>query len=379
MPSKTSTFFFLLIFFIYTPVTVLISMGLMNDLPFGWIFLSCSLSFPFLIFIHNDKQGVALGKAIIFFYLFLLFFVIVLIVNYKPTNIELIKGHVSNIIVLLTLYILASKIDFTNDFFKKAVVIAFLISSAFILYNRNFIMNFWDYIIVSLNYQGIGMCYFILSLPIFMLDNRILKNICFILCLICLNIIGARTEMISFLFIIIIFEIFSRPKKYRIILLALLLLFFLFFLLIGKDILNFVGLEKISVLFNLEKDESWIERNDFLNKGIYTIKNNFLFGKYGSYDEGKYIHNILSAWVDLGIFGFLALFLSLVFILLEALKVLYAEHAQKKNVLFLGFALTIFIVAAFSKQYTYPLIGFCLGMYNRFSHKRYTILLNKNR
>ncbi|WP_082632573.1 O-antigen ligase family protein [Chryseobacterium sp. IHB B 17019] len=378
MHSKLVTFFFNLIFFVYTPITVLVSMEVIGELPFGWIFLSCSLSLPFLIFINNDVKGIALGKPILFFYLFLFLFSVTLVNNYTSSNSELVKGHVSNIIVLLTLYILALKIDFSNTLFKKVGVAAFLVSTLFILYNRNFIMNFWDFLLVSLNYQGIGMCYFILSLPIFMLENRILKNICFVLSMVCLNIIGARTEMISLLFIIVIFEIFSRPRQIRVILLIVLTLLFLIFLLIGKDILNFIGLEKVTVLFNLEKDESWIERKEFLNEGLNTIKNNIIFGKYGNYEEGKYIHNILSAWVDLGLFGFLVLFLSLTFILFEALKIIYVEHAQKKDVLFLGFALTIFIVAVFSKQYTYPLIGFCVGMYNHFSNKRYNILLNKN-
>lgn len=372
------TLFFLLVFFIYTPITVLISMGIMEDLPFGWIFLSSIVSLPFLLFIKDDIKGIVLGKPAIFFYFFLSIFSAVLVLNYNADNIDLIKGHISNIIVLITLYLLASKIDFSNEFFKKASLIAFILSSLFILYNRNFITNFWDFIDVSLNYQGIGMCYFVLSLPIFMQDNKILRNICFVVCLVCLNIIGARTEMVSFLFIIIIFEIFSRPRKMRVFLLLALMILFVIFMLVGKDLLDLIGLNKMSaVLFNLEKDESWIERNEFLTEGIRTIKSNFILGKYGSYEEGKYIHNILSAWVDLGFVGFSALLLSLVLSVTEALRILYKEQPDKKDVLFLGFALTIFIIAVFSKQYTYPLIGFCLGMYNRFSNKRYNLVLNK--
>lgn len=372
------TMLFLLIFFLYTPITVLISMGVIEELPFGWMFLSSIASLPFLLLTRDDIKGTVLGKPVIFFYLFLCIFSAVLILNYNAANMDLVKGHISNIIVLITLYLLASKIDFSNKFFKNASLITFVLSSLFILYNRNFITNFWDYIDVSLNYQGIGMCYFLLSLPIFMHDNKTFRNTCFIICLVCLNIIGARTEMFSFLFIIIILEIFSRPRRIRVFLLLALIILFLVFMAVGKDILDLMGLNKMSeVLFNLEKDESWIERKILLTEGIRTIKSNFFWGKYGSYDEGEYIHNILSAWVDLGFLGFTTLVLSLILTVIESLKILYNEQPNKKDVLFLGFTLTIFVISVFSKHYTYPLIGFCIGLYNRFSTKRYNLIFNK--
>ncbi|SIS45155.1 O-Antigen ligase [Kaistella chaponensis] len=372
--NKLLTFFFLGIFFVYIPVTILVSMGVIEALPFGWMFLSCTISLPFLLLIKNDIKGFTFGKPIVFFNFFLLIFILVLLFNYSLSNSKIIFEHLSNIIVLVTLYILASKINFSDNTFIKTSIFFFLLSSIFILYNRNFIVNFWDYINVSLNYQGIGMCYFILSLPIFMLEKKIYKILCFILCLSCLNIIGARTEMISFLFIVIIFEIFSRQKNIRVILLFLFSIIFLIFMIFGKDILNIIGLEKFSVLFNIEKDESWIKRNEFLNDGLKTIRENIIFGKYGSYKDGAYIHNILSSWVDLGFFGFLVLILSLVYVLIDSFKIIFKEKSTKFEILFLGFAIAIFIISVFSKQYTYPLIGFCIGLYSRLSSKRFKIV-----
>ena len=56
------------------------------------------------------------------------------------------------------------------------------------------------------------------------------------------------------------------------------------------------------------------------NVAIESIKSNFFLGDYGSYVSnlgiGMYSHNLLSAWVDLGLFGFVFYILILVYIII---------------------------------------------------------------
>ena len=58
----------------------------------------------------------------------------------------------------------------------------------------------------------------------------------------------------------------------------------------------------------IQEDASFIERSVFNRYGLSLIADNPLVGAYGMYVHlnggGSYPHNLLSAWVNLGILGF---------------------------------------------------------------------------
>mgnify|MGYP003608079835 CR=1 FL=1 len=335
------------------------------DLKIGWLALAIVISLPFLIYV---KYGNKL-KIIKPFFLFLIIFTSVVLFNYGNNDIDplIVSGHLSNILVLFSLYILGSEIDYSSDFFIKSSVVCFFVASTIIIYNQNFIINYWDFVVVSLNYQGLAMCYFILSLSIFLVKNKIFKYCLYLICLICFSIIGARTELISILFLILLFELFDRNRKYYILYMLSITTIFIFMLGITyfTSVFNF---SQLSVIFNLEQDDSWKIRNEFLDRGLSIISENIFFGKYGSYKEGQYVHNILSAWVDLGLIPFLLLLFSLFKGFIFSIKNLFAEKSLN-NILFMGISIIILVISVFSKQYTYPIIGFYLGLCSNFMLK----------
>jgi hypothetical protein len=138
-----------------------------------------------------------------------------------------------------------------------------------------------------------------------------------VISLIILFLLSARSELVGFLCAVMLLEILvSLKNARRIANLAFLGVITISLLYFSSSVFPDVSGSRISLLADLDKDRSWQIRREFSNRAFAQILDNPLFGKYGGeYDEwlgqeGTYAHNILSAWVSLGLPGFL-LYLSL--------------------------------------------------------------------
>jgi len=70
-------------------------------------------------------------------------------------------------------------------------------------------------------------------------------------------------------------------------------------------------------LLDLSHSSSANMRHQLTLNALRTLGEHPILGDYGSYPVGLYSHNILSAWVDLGLFGFAALLALLLYPLLQ--------------------------------------------------------------
>jgi O-antigen ligase len=133
-----------------------------------------------------------------------------------------------------------------------------------------------------------------------------------------LFLLSARSELVGFVFALAVFEILvSLRKPSRVFVLALLgLIGAIFLTYFGESLLNDVSDSRITALGHLGEDHSWQLRLELSHRAFTQVMDNPLLGSFGGeyYDgtgeEGYYAHNILSAWVSLGLPGFL-LYLSL--------------------------------------------------------------------
>jgi hypothetical protein len=102
-----------------------------------------------------------------------------------------------------------------------------------------------------------------------------------------------------------------------------------------------------------------------------TISASPIFGDYASYTPGHYAHNILSAWVDLGLFGFVYLLAMLIWPAISmGITGLFSTRNSGEFVL--GFALvSVTILLLFKSHYfTDMLIGAVLGAYCKYNYER---------
>jgi hypothetical protein len=148
----------------------------------------------------------------------------------------------------------------------------------------------------------------------------------------CLNatvvifLLGARSEVAGVLVFAAGFELCLVKRK------GLVLFFMFLFLFTGAVVLIvFLPLfnellpdsRVLSLLMDYQSDGSVQERGELNQFAMKTINASPFFGSYGSYVEmggaGSYAHNILSAWVDIGVVGF-GLMLTLIVVIFMNLQ-----------------------------------------------------------
>jgi O-antigen ligase len=116
---------------------------------------------------------------------------------------------------------------------------------------------------------------------------------------------GARAEFSAVIFMIPLIETYhARHKLYSII------PFFLVLILFAVSLESVVGMlpdNRTLQLLDLSHSSSINARQQLSANAWRTITENPVFGDFASYPDGHYAHNILCAWVDFGLVGFVFL------------------------------------------------------------------------
>mgnify|MGYP006331453811 FL=1 len=133
------------------------------------------------------------------------------------------------------------------------------------------------------------------------------------------------------------------------------------------------------------KSSSVMARSELSDAAIVTIVENPLLGDYGSYalatggGVGSYAHNLLSAWVDLGVFGFILYVASFLFM---GLAIFNAQTKEKDEDVLLNIVVGLFFftipLMLLSKDYGYLLFGLTIGFVARMidvSRRKYSVQL----
>ena len=147
---------------------------------------------------------------------------------------------------------------------------------------------------------------------------------------------------------------------------------FIFVLLIDLLSINLGSIEgnRMLQLIRLDEARSVELRNENTVAAINTISSNPFLGDYGSYANygsiGDYSHNLLSAWVNLGLIGF-ALYV-LLLSLLARHCILLLRGGSNSSALSpatkMGIAFTCYsiLLVIFAKDYSLMTIGFSVGL-----------------
>jgi len=113
---------------------------------------------------------------------------------------------------------------------------------------------------------------------------------------------GARSELVAALFLFPMIELYRA--KHWLPFLYLVLLVSGLASIDSKFLANRFPESRVWELFDLSHSSSASARHELTEHALHTIAENPVLGAYASYPPGGYSHNILSAWVDLGLFGF---------------------------------------------------------------------------
>lgn len=169
---------------------------------------------------------------------------------------------------------------------------------------------------------------------------------------------GARSEFIAFVIILLTYFLLGRG---RVISFALMVIAF------AVAIANMAFLENFEKnrfynLFFMGAQGSLDERTQANSAGLETILKNPVLGDFASYPPGLFAHNVSSAWVDLGLVGFvwfIALAIYCVYILIRT-PLSFSESREKRMLFALILAGVVLLISA--KYFTYPLFALTLGL-----------------
>ncbi|MET0857465.1 MAG: hypothetical protein ABWY27_11995 [Telluria sp.] len=347
----------------------------------GGYFAPVSLLFVLpLVFLYVSqimRDRTRLARSEMYFGVFLAFFSAVIAVNAaNGANKVIVIGHMLGIVFMLNTFIMFKMINIAQREFRVLAMLCLLGMSALIFIfsvdGRFFLVGLG---IASdpnslATYQGFARSYLLTFLPIVAYTRALpLRAALYAIGAASLFLNSARSEFAALLFAIPVIEFcYARQKLLFILVLASLAA------LIATNLdllLAHLPNNRILELLDLSQSTSAIARHHLSVHAVQTISNYPVFGDYASYAPGHYSHNILSAWVDLGIFGIVFL---LAILIMPAIPMFIRECFSRRNGgdFVLGFALAcITVLLLFTSHYfTDMLIGATLGAYSRYSYGR---------
>lgn len=365
--SKISFYLFIPGFLLYY---IIVTFGI--GIPFLGNYLGIIgglLIIPNMICYLISKKFNLLDLVFIFWHIIIgLYSIYCYSIGIVSNNFELLNWSLGSIVFNILMYFISANINYL--YYSKSIIVIYYIINILVLVSTimgKFFINLSGVSGFSLNYQDFAVLYTIFSsIIIYKYKNPI--NI--IMSLVILYFNGARTEFAIFVITVVLVKMFVYVKngKYLKLLSAIviMLIFTRFFLLIIKTIDSY---SRMASLLNLQNDASSLYRTELLKVAMSTISNNPIWGNYGSYvilngGIGTNAHNILSAWVNFGLIGFLFYLACPIYILFKTYHCCKETTYLYKTILFLA----IFITMAFimSKSYNYIMFGFLLGISNYF-------------
>ncbi len=331
----------------------------------------------FLYVYRVRREANHLTRADVLLLLYIAYFLCVIGVNAAAgANPVIVGNHVLGVLFILNMFFIFRLTDFTRTDIRflgiasligmSAIVFAFSVDGSFYLAPLGTSKNPES----LATYQGFSRSYlvtFVAMAPF--CKSRALRILLYCLAAPTLFVNTARSEFVAMLFLVPIIELYYSKNK---------LLMLGVFVFLGVSIsLNVDQLlavlpnNRILELLDLSQSTSANKRHHLTMYAMNTIGNFPVFGDYGSYTPGFYSHNVLSAWVDTGLFGFVFV---LALLLLPALHMLVKGYGSPRSngdfILAFSLVCITLLLLATAHYFTDMLIGATLGAYSTYRYGR---------
>ncbi len=333
------------------------------------------LAFFYVYRIRRD--GGRLGRADMLFLLWVGYFAAVVAIQASAgANPTIVVNHVLGILFIMNMFFIFRLTDFSRIdawsaalatlFGMSAIVFAYSLDGAFYLAPLGAAKHPES----LATYQGFSRSYLLTFAVIVAFTRaRTLRVVLYCIGAPTLFVNTARSEFVAMLFMMPIVELYYSRNKF--LLASLMAAMFITLCLYLHDILALLPSNRILELFDLSQSTSANKRHHLSVYAFNTIAHFPAFGDYASYNPGFYAHNLLSAWVDTGLFGFLFL---LALMVLPATQMLLRGYflPQQSGNLILAFSMvcmTLLLLVS-AHYFTDMMIGATLGSFSRYRYGR---------
>lgn len=358
---------------------VAVSMHLIPPIGPGYFGLMCALSLMVLtpIYIAGVLKTGKLPTTDFTLFSFLLFFGLVVFWHgIQSSDSFLMTWHLVSIAQSLSVFFLCKRALESSDRISPTISIGWMLASICILTvtvdGRFSLRETTDDVGTIPSYQTFALCYMLTSMFIAKtIKNRNIRYALHVITLACLFINSARSEFAGYIFFFGILEFLSYKNKSTPIILASIIIGISFTAIVTGAVQ--LPESRITALADLNQDNSSNERDRMARAGIDKIIESPVFGAYGQYEEGGYIHNIMSVWQETGIFG--ALFF-IAMIGVPTAKLSYQIIGGRSNHsthVAISILLTTILLLVAGKYFTYLLVPAALAAYSCLNKNRYPL------
>ncbi|NHZ33996.1 hypothetical protein [Massilia rubra] len=336
------------------------------------------LLLPLLFFFYTSKvrqDRDYLGKSDLAFFLYLAYFALIVGVNaIAGAKMAIVTNHLFGIIFMLNVFFVFRMIAPDERRFRlmalgslfamSAIVFAYAIDGAFYLAPLGNAKNPES----LASYQGFSRSYlFTFALAIACTRALSLRVLLYCVAASTLFINTARSEFAAMLFMIPIIELYYTRQK------VLMAAGFLFLILMVysnlEELLSMLPSNRILELLDLSHSSSANARHHLSTYALNSIAQFPVFGDYASYSPGLYSHNVLSAWVDTGIFGFLfVLGLLIVPAILLFFKGYFSRNRSGAFILAFSLCCITLLLLITSHYFTDMLIGATMAAFSSYRY-----------
>lgn len=342
----------------------------------------CLLSLPVLLAVHvrsilnrQPDEPVVVERAL---FAFLAFYTIVTLWELSTRNmLNSAEAHPTVIAQFVALFLLALYTPLRQEQARLLMVLVAIMTGMVVnnALNGGFISATLESYGVEnslITYQGYAFAYWVtlVSLVALLGQRPKMRALAYLLSFVALFLNGARSEFAAALVAFVALEFLQARSKLRLMqgFLVAIGLFIVIYWVFQDELQDY---RVITIFTEYEEDLSVLDRKKMLTDGLATILDHPWTGRMGSYLGGEYIHSYLSAWVDLGAFGFIA------FLLLQMLPVIHLwlnrralRHDAALQQLFL-FTVSTLLLSFAAKPFTQYLLPITLGLcarHARMSH-----------
>lgn len=311
------------------------------------------------------------------FALFLAYFLVVVAINAVfNADHATDQTNLASILYFFNIYIIFKTVDFGDQPTRRAALASLLLMSALIFYfseggsfRPGLIGDPQNPESVA-SYQGFARSYLLTFVVVIASIRTAPARIvlyCIAVAAMFLN--SSRSELVALLCLIPLVELYRARSPWHVCCLVAAVCAAV--VIVSRTAEQALPESRVWELFDLSQSDSANARHAMAQQALDTIAEHPLLGAYASYPPGQYAHNILSAWVDLGLFGFAYMLFMLVPTALELLLgiVLLRTRSREFLLAWLLIVLSLLLLLT-AKNFNDMFAGAALGAYAHYRSKR---------
>ena len=370
--SKVAALAFLAIFPGFYFYHFAVSMYVIPSFLAGWhgpmtLIFAVPLAFSFLAFIFKNRLSVLSDPITLMAGLLLVYTVGWLLINMSlqpnhPGHEELVAAILAMFVYFMTGALL--DLDGVRKWLLPCWIIMVLLAVTNVTIGAYMFQTSLETETGSPLYQGLARSFMVVAMAMIALPPGIVARLIVgLFSIAALFVIGARSELYGFILTYAIAELtMSRRNIFRVTMLGLA---GLAIALVVTSYLGLLGASRQLLVFDLGADASWNVRNHFEYFARTQIAENPIMGVYGGHwqiEEGGYAHNALSAWVSLGIVGFmLYMALSIVAVTRSFRTIKAVDSAMSRFAFMMALVALVLVIVAKPVFWAFPAMAWALN------------------